>query len=98
MGSLDTELKLAIMGLEYAQELNQGRMYFETYMQDLRSWWNRWGRVYNLVLEGIDTTTPMDWPATAGNLQQGSWSDTPCDCFRDVPYTPCTGNSVHDID
>ena len=98
MADLDAELTLAILGLQYAQDLSQGRTYTRMYISELRQWWYRWSRAYNLLLCPHISSRPLEWPATEGNLRAGSWTDTPGDCFRDIPHPPCIGNSVHDID
>ena len=83
---------------QYNKDLVTGREYVYTYMRQLKQWCECWSRVHDLLIDNIDTTCPLEWPSTPGNLQPGSWSDTPCDYFRDIPYLSSTGTSIHDID
>ena len=94
----DIDLELAILGLQYAQDLMKGRTWAHQYMEDSKKWWAQWSRVYHLVAQGHNTSELLEWPAIEANLQTGSWSDTPCDCFRGVSRLPLLGKSIHDID
>ena len=92
---------LKTLDRRYTRELMTGQAYVNTYMGQLRKWCNHWSRIHDLLIERIDTTNPLEWPATPGNLQQGSWNDTPCDYFRDIPYLPSLGppgKSINDVD
>ena len=83
----------------YNHEWMMGEAYVHTYMDQLGRWWNQWTRVHDMLIERINTTVPLDWPASQGNLEPGSWIDTPCDYFRDIPCLPSSsGRSLNDID
>ena len=83
---------------QYREDLLLNRGYVYTYMRQLKQWCERWSKVHDLLIENIDTTDPLEWPCTPGNLQPGTWHDTPCDSLRDIPFLSSTGTSINDLD